>query len=158
MSDSSPLLRVTVHGMFSHAPGIPDRKTGYPSAMTPFTPDLSASFNGATDDDRASIYFVQLCILYINIQNCQHFKSVKMLFVRNAIFVLMRNLFFKSYLLKKLLLCRSLWYNHILYRPNGIHCLFLTERRFADAGENSLTRLFTCSGLFNCASGAYAHP
>ena len=53
----------------------------YPSAADPFTPDVSASFNGATDDDRASIIFVQLPTLYISFSVCQHKNFRKCIFV-----------------------------------------------------------------------------
>ena len=72
MHDSSPLRKeVTVLEILSQGPGIPGRKTGYPSAAAPFAPDESASQNGATDDNRASIIFVQLPILYISCSVCQ---------------------------------------------------------------------------------------
>lgn len=67
--------------MLSQAPGIPGRKTVYPSAAAPFTPDVSASFNGVTDDDRASIIFVQLPTLYISFSVCQHKYFKKYIFV-----------------------------------------------------------------------------
>ena len=81
MPDSSPPLRVTVQRILSPDPGIPDRKTGYPSAANPFAPDVTASIISATDDNRASIIFVQLSVLYISSVNSQHFKLKKRFFV-----------------------------------------------------------------------------
>ncbi len=81
---------VTVLEMLSQDPGIPDRKTGYPSAADPFTPDVSASSDGVTDDNRASIIFVQLPTLYISCFVCQQ------LYFKIAIFVLFSSINAKS--------------------------------------------------------------